>query len=107
MARVRNPPSLHRPPTRRLCRTIGKSCSWTLLGLSVCSAPEGDRGRKSALGRRWRQDSGSGPLALPRLRVPIALEIGDQSVTEMAVRLLLCVEGQVAPEEVERLLSDA
>src|SRR5262245_14359509 len=37
----------------------------------------------------------------------MALEIGNQSVTEMAVRLLFRVEGQVAPEQVERLLSNA
>src|SRR5215468_8534501 len=47
------------------------------------------------------------PLALPRLRAPMTLKIGPQHVTEMAVRLLFRVEGQVAPEEVEWLLSNA
>src|SRR5262245_63202406 len=37
----------------------------------------------------------------------MALKIGNQHVTEMAVRLLFRVEGQVASEEVEWLLSDA
>src|SRR5262249_61254963 len=37
----------------------------------------------------------------------MTLKIGNQHVTEMAVRLLFRVEGQVAPEEVEWLLSNA
>jgi hypothetical protein len=37
------------------------------------------------------------PLTPSGLRVPIALKIRNQSVTEMAVCLLSCVEGQVAP----------
>src|SRR5215475_577983 len=44
---------------------------------------------------------------LRRLRAPMALKIGNQPVTKMAVRLLFRVEGQVAPEEVEWLLSNA
>src|SRR6185369_9891637 len=46
----------------------------------------------------------SGPAAL---RVPVALEIGDQRRAEVAVGLLARVDREVGAERVERLLGDA
>src|SRR5207344_177013 len=46
----------------------------------------------------------SGPAAL---RVPVALEIGDQRRAEVAVGLLARIDREIGAEHVERLLGDA
>src|SRR4051794_5773523 len=44
------------------------------------------------------------PSALAVLRVPVALEVGDQRRAEVAIGLLAGVDGAIAAEIVERLL---
>src|SRR5215813_13102519 len=44
---------------------------------------------------------------LAALRVPVALEIGDQGRAEMAIGLLARVDGEISAEHIERLLRDA
>src|SRR5580704_10603962 len=41
------------------------------------------------------------------MRIPLALEIGDERGTEMAIGLVASVSGKIHPECVERLLPDA
>src|SRR5579862_6787164 len=41
------------------------------------------------------------------MRIPLALEIGDERGTEMAIGLVASVSGKIHPECVERLLADA
>src|SRR5580704_18637120 len=41
------------------------------------------------------------------MRVPLALEIGDQRRAEMTIGLVASVSGKIHPECVERLLPDA
>src|SRR5271156_2765315 len=41
------------------------------------------------------------------MRIPLALEIGDQRRAEMAISLVAGVSGKIHPECVERLLPDA
>src|ERR1700728_4932928 len=44
---------------------------------------------------------------LPILRVPIALEIGDQRRTEVTIGLLARVNGGVAPKQIQGFLADS
>jgi hypothetical protein len=53
-------------------------------------------------GKRERLIGASSRLAV--LRVPVALQIGDQSGAEMAVGLLARVDGEIGAERIERLL---
>src|SRR5580698_15135 len=50
----------------------------------------------------------AGPISdLAIMRVPLALEIGDQRWAEMAIGLIAGVSGKIHPECVERFLPDA
>src|SRR5438552_10906047 len=46
-------------------------------------------------------------LDFPVLRIPVALEIGDERRTEIAIGLVARIGGAIAAEEIERLLGDA
>src|SRR5258705_10232969 len=67
--------------------------------VSACSG-------KAGTGFRTRPCAKSRWLALPVVRVPVPLEIGDEGGAEAAIGLIACIGGGVAAKEVERLLHD-
>src|SRR5262249_30041465 len=78
---------------------------------SACLLPRADRvvgssrrrGRKSSSASAQRRPSPVSDLSV--LRVPVALEVGDQRRAEVTIGLLARVNRGVAPEKVERLLA--
>ena len=67
----------------------------------------GDDSRGPGASRASTRRDEALPSSASVLRVPIALEIVDQSRAEMAIGLLARIDRHVAPEEVERLGADA
>src|SRR4029077_522283 len=77
-------------------REIHEAIRWMILGKGGMPRPY------KRQGKRKRLIGSSSRLAV--LRVPVALQVGDQSGAEMAVSLLARVDGKIGAKGVERLL---